>query len=122
MSQTEDVLREKAFNEAAGKCAVRLLEINPAQLPLVIHPGKRVKSRQEIRELEAPPRESRASPAARKRPSRKERRKKAQVEEKVQKMMADAQASRDKKGRPGKSAKTLRPGKARRMNSRNDKR
>lgn len=126
VSLEENIPREKAFNEAARHYAEVLLKASASSIPLVIHPGRRVKTRREIREIEAPPREQRASQTVRKRISKKERRKKDQVEEKIQLMMKEAQAKKDKKGKgkndkPGKSAKPMRPGKSRRMNAKHNR-
>ncbi|KAI5190317.1 hypothetical protein NECID01_0909 [Nematocida sp. AWRm77] len=131
VSLEENIPREKAFNEAARQYAEELLKGSASSIPLIIHPGRRVKTRREIREIEEPPREQRASQTVRKRMSKKERRKKDQVEEKIQVMMKETQTKNDRKGKarkgklgsgkPGKSARPMRPGKSRRMNAKHDR-
>ncbi|KAI5189369.1 hypothetical protein NEMIN01_0432 [Nematocida minor] len=85
----EDIQREKAFVESTMQVVNILATLKGAHIPLVIHPGKRVKSKKEMRDIEENLVESRKpQKVSFKKPSRQERRKKDQVEEKIKSAMA----------------------------------
>ncbi|KAI5168240.1 hypothetical protein NEIRO03_1997 [Nematocida sp. AWRm78] len=119
----EDIRREKEFNQATTQYAELLQKLSYAHIPLIIHPGKRVKSKKEMRQIEENLTESRKPQkvTAFKRPSRQERRKKSQVEEKIKNAMASAEGTdgkpkHKKKERAAlKKAKKQRLGKSRRQ-------
>ncbi|OAG29348.1 hypothetical protein NEDG_01421 [Nematocida displodere] len=103
---SEDLLREKVFAEAATRFT-DLLTATSIQIPLIIHPGRRVKSKKEMREMEQPVVEARKPlKVNRAKPSKRDRRKKDQVQEKIQNLMVTAKAN----GKPG-DRESKKPGK-----------
>jgi len=112
---SEDILREKTFKESAEEFSKLLKEVSSIHIPLVLHPGQRVKSKKEMREIEEKKVETRKEQKVRrdKKDTRKERRKKTQVEEKLKIAMKEAKDKKDQK----KNLKKVRPGKLRRENA-----
>lgn len=120
----EYIEREKAFEDATARYVEVLKGLESVNIPLIIHPGKRVKSKKEMRAIEENVRESRKPQkvAAFKRPSKKERRKKSQVEEKIKSALMSTEKTGEPNGRgskPGKvrmrAEKKQRPGKNKRQ-------
>ncbi|KAH9386548.1 uncharacterized protein NEMAJ01_1444 [Nematocida major] len=109
----EDIQREKAFAEATLRYANALTQLKTAHIPLIIHPGKRVKSKKEMREIEENLVESRKPQKVTpfKRPSKKERRKKSQVEEKVKNALASTPETDEPNGRGSKPGNLRKLGK-----------
>lgn len=109
----EELRREKAFLAAANSAAVSLSCIAGLNIPTVIHPGKRVKSRKEMLMIEKPAIESRR-PQAIKRKSRQG--KKERVSESIKRMAQTIEPQKDKGNmHSGKKQKKMRPGKSKRQ-------
>lgn len=103
--------REKAFKESARSAIGELAAARGLLVPSCARVGARVRTAEELASLAAP----KAEPAPRK---RREKRKGAQVEEKIQSLVDSAHAAEQKaKPRPAPRSKRIRPGKSRRAKS-----
>lgn len=115
----EDIQREKGFLEAVEACIKQIEKIPSMHLPLEIAPGKRVKSKKEMKEIEAPAIESRKPQRVRgpKTPKRK-----VEVVDRIGSMVTAAKENlkHDKEDRKGKKKekKKQKPGKSKRMKRR----
>ncbi|KAI5161091.1 hypothetical protein NEAUS03_1495 [Nematocida ausubeli] len=128
MPVEEDIRREGVFSHATMEYINLIAGLQQSHIPLIIHPGKRVKSKREMRQIEENLTETRKPQkvSAQKRPSKTERRKKAQVEEKIKNALSAAEDTREGKPRHKKKeraaqklAKKQRLGKSRRHQSSN---
>ncbi|KAI5181244.1 hypothetical protein NEOKW01_1463 [Nematocida sp. AWRm80] len=114
---SEDIEREKEFISATESFA-KIIQ-NTINIPLVIHPGQRIKSKKELKELESMVIQEKKPMRVSKKQSKKDRRKKAQVEEKVKSLMNTVD-KKDGKHKTDKHStkrpqKKQRPGKAKRQ-------
>ncbi|KAI5185106.1 hypothetical protein NEHOM01_0611 [Nematocida homosporus] len=117
ISVEESIKREKVFQSAVNSVLPILTKHSSLHIPLVMLPGKRVKSKKEMREIEDPKVEAR-KPQRVARPKKEDVRKKAQVEEKVKQLMATAKSNPEGQApRPGKKVmkKKFRLGKSKRQ-------
>lgn len=127
VSAEEVIEREKAFTSSVMQFMNILSSYKGGHIPLVIHPGKRVKSKKQMREIEENLTESRKTQKVTfKKPSKKERRKKDQVEEKIKTAMGTAEDQKDRKYKKTKDRKSgkktgkkQRPGKSKRQKTSN---
>lgn len=108
---TEDVQREKTFQKIAELCITEILEAPGIYIPLINCPGKRVKTKKQMKEIEEPAVENRAPQKVQhQRPTKQEKRKKSQVDEKIKNMMRKTKEGKAAKENNGKR-KMTRPGK-----------
>lgn len=110
----EDVQREKAFQKMAESCVTEVLEAAGLHIPLINCPGKRVKTKKQMKEIEAPAVESRAPQKVQHRPSKQEKRKKSQVDEKIKNMVRKTKEEKVAR-ESNRKRKTVRPGKIERQ-------
>ncbi|KAI5172614.1 hypothetical protein NEFER03_1670 [Nematocida sp. LUAm3] len=114
----EDILREGSFAQAVQASVKQIEKIKGIHIPLEIAPGKRVKSKKEMREIEAPAVESRKTQKV-KAPKQKRN---VEVVDRISNMVESAKDNmrhqRDAKPTKRKEKRKQKPGKSKRMKRR----